>query len=639
MTSDQESDAILPRSLRGRYQLGAPIGAGGMGAVHEVHDLELGRTVALKRIRGGHAPELQARFEAEARALARLEHPNIVRIHAFGWEEDGPWMLMERLEGLPLDQLPRMPDAQERMLEAAAGLQAMHAEGLVHRDVKPSNLLLLADRSRVVLLDFGIVRDLSRVTRTRTGLVMGTLGYIAPEVLEGLPATPAADWYSWGVTLFELLEGRLPHSPAEALDRARGREPPGIEFRVIDPDGAAARALGACLERDPLRRPRGLGDLRRLLCAEGTGEGAPAEVGEPAPARVAGTTRIARPRAPRRRILWVLPPVAAALLLASRPARPPAGIPEVEVVEDRPLPEILRRVWRGPEPLPRRADPLAARSLRALQEARDLRDALLPDVAALATGAGGDLLEKVRALAESPHTRRDLDAILAPGGRRLGVAWDLAIRSAEAREDSSEWLAVVFARLGAEVSPFLYSREFRVGEPPGSGGAAETTPPAAFLRALRSSLNRGVGARLGIEVARGARAAEYRLWDRATEPGSAGGAFARERRNVALYEWVRAASLPVDPGELGRIWATRRDMVLAAPGEFRPWLVLGFARGLARVGDVPGVTEEDRSWVLETLRRARPRLPDPARGEAARLLRTSEVRGGGAGTAGARPPR
>ncbi|MFI5713623.1 protein kinase [Kribbella sp. NPDC051620] len=219
------SPGKLGELVAGRYRLGDPVGRGGMGAVYRAKDELLGRDVAIKMLlptREG--PEAQARFRREARAAAMICDPYVVATYDFGPHQDGYFLAMELVEGHPLSvelnwRGPLDPDwAVEIVRQAAAGLAAAHQHGLVHRDIKPGNLLV-TDDGLVKVADFGVVRILgdTTTTLTATGQVVGTTHYLAPERAIGKPAGAASDVYALGCVLYELLTG---HPPFQAEDAA-----------------------------------------------------------------------------------------------------------------------------------------------------------------------------------------------------------------------------------------------------------------------------------------------------------------------------------------------------------------------------------------------------------------------------------
>ena len=187
-----------------------------MGTVYRARDPVLDRPVALKTISAELAanPEFLGRFHREARAAARLTHPNIVTIYELGDVSGTPYIAMELLEGLdlveamsPADRLP-VDDKLRIMVEVCRGLDYAHKRGVIHRDVKPANVRLLADGT-VKLLDFGIAR-LGESTLTQTGILLGTPSYLAPEVVSGGRVDLRADMWAVGIILYELLSGQRP---------------------------------------------------------------------------------------------------------------------------------------------------------------------------------------------------------------------------------------------------------------------------------------------------------------------------------------------------------------------------------------------------------------------------------------------
>ncbi|MBX5490326.1 MAG: protein kinase [Chloroflexi bacterium] len=205
--------------LAGRYQLNARVGVGGMAIVYDGEDLLLGRRVAVKLLQPALAsdPAFRARFANEARAAAALAHPNVVAVYDVGEEAGTPFLVMEFVEGESLrERLQRagpLPVREVVRIGAAVAdaLAAAHERGLVHRDVKPANILLTPD-GRVRLADFGIAQALGAESATRTGTLFGSIHYLAPELIRGEAATPSADIYALGVVLYEMATGRVPYT-------------------------------------------------------------------------------------------------------------------------------------------------------------------------------------------------------------------------------------------------------------------------------------------------------------------------------------------------------------------------------------------------------------------------------------------
>jgi serine/threonine-protein kinase len=257
----------------GRYKLTRRIGKGGMGEVWRAHDRALGRDVALKILSPEHGkhPAAIARFEREIQATAELNHPNVVRIHDWGVTDDGVWYYaMEVLDGVDLATLVKrggpLPPALVVHLgvEAARGLAEAHARGIVHRDVKPGNLLVVTGADgleHVKLLDFGVARlDGDDAGITLAGAIIGTPGFIAPEVISGAAGGVPADVYGLAATLFFALTGKPPR------DAGPGTPPSALVAGIpADLDDAIVRALDA----DPARRQRGADELGIDLGATG----------------------------------------------------------------------------------------------------------------------------------------------------------------------------------------------------------------------------------------------------------------------------------------------------------------------------------------------------------------------------------
>ncbi|HET6795365.1 MAG TPA: serine/threonine-protein kinase, partial [Acidimicrobiales bacterium] len=215
------TSTTAPRLLAGRYRIDRLVARGGMGEVWSGVDERLGRQVAVKLLRPelGADPQVRRRFEAEARAAAGLVHPNVVAVFDAGEHEGDAFLVMECLPGTSLRDVlaegPLGPQAARSLAADVLGaLAAAHSAGLVHRDVKPGNILLAPD-GRWKVADFGIAKTLTAAADsedlTATGLVVGTPSYLAPERIDGRAATAASDVYSTGVVLYEALTGRKPN--------------------------------------------------------------------------------------------------------------------------------------------------------------------------------------------------------------------------------------------------------------------------------------------------------------------------------------------------------------------------------------------------------------------------------------------
>lgn len=313
-----------------RYLLERRIAVGGMGEVWEASDTRLGRGVAVKVLRPelGDDPEFLHRFRIEARTVASLDNPGIAAVHDYG-EDEGPngrrtaYLVMELVRGEPLSTLishgPIDADETLRLIEDAAwALQAAHERGFVHRDVKPGNILVRTD-GVVKLTDFGIAKAADAVPVTRSGMVMGTAHYIAPEQASGAEAGPASDVYSLGIVGYECLAGLRPFraDSAVAVAMMQVREaPPPLPASV--PAGAR-ELIEAALVKDPTQRYGTGGEFALAVAAVRRGEPLPplgSVTGAIAPPRTPSTPSRAAPRATSK----------AAPASASFPAPPPSPL-------------------------------------------------------------------------------------------------------------------------------------------------------------------------------------------------------------------------------------------------------------------------------------------------------------------------
>ena len=248
--------------LGGRYRLEGLLGAGGMADVHRALDLRLNRPVAVKLFRPGTDPDGERRFAEEARTLAGLRHPGLVAVHDYAVERGRADLVMELVDGPTLAQeLTREPyDAESATrvgLELARVLAYVHGEGVVHRDVKPSNVLVDHD-GRMRLADFGIARLAGSSGMTSADLDVGTPAYLAPEQVRGEPAGPPADVYALGLLLLEALSGRKVYEGDgwAAAERRLDHRPP-VPADLPEPLRSTLRAM---TDPDPERRP----DARRV---------------------------------------------------------------------------------------------------------------------------------------------------------------------------------------------------------------------------------------------------------------------------------------------------------------------------------------------------------------------------------------
>ncbi len=255
----------------GRYRVERELGRGGMATVFLAHDEELRRPVALKVLAEHLAGDdtFRARFIREAKLAGRLSHPNVVQVYDAGETDEQPFIVMEYVSGKTLAECGRL--APERVVslgvQACAGLQHAHEAGLVHRDVKPGNLLL-RDDGVLKIADFGIARAAEATRHTQVGTLLGTAAYLAPEQIAGEDATTASDVYSLGAVLYELLTGRPPFR-FDSLAELAAKQTEG----VITPVGDLAPAVPAELEaavmhalaRDPQFRPASAAELGQEL--------------------------------------------------------------------------------------------------------------------------------------------------------------------------------------------------------------------------------------------------------------------------------------------------------------------------------------------------------------------------------------
>jgi hypothetical protein len=295
----------------GPYEILAPLGAGGMGEVYRARDTRLGREVALKILPAEVAndPSRRQRFEQEARAVAALNHPNIVAVFDVG---EG-YMVSELVEGEPLSGLKApLRRTLDIVGQIASGLAAAHAAGIVHRDLKPANILLTRD-GRVKILDFGLAKLHAQraaaaaetaAVNTEPGMVMGTVGYMSPEQVRGLEVDHRSDIFSFGLILYELLTGERAFAGETSADTLRAilrEEPPELPDTV---PVALREIVAHCLEKEPGDRFQTAHDLAFAL----------------ATLAQSGSQRIAAPvverRSPWLRLAWIAAAAQAALAIA-----------------------------------------------------------------------------------------------------------------------------------------------------------------------------------------------------------------------------------------------------------------------------------------------------------------------------------
>ncbi|MEZ0093735.1 Stk1 family PASTA domain-containing Ser/Thr kinase [Streptacidiphilus sp. EB129] len=354
-------DPLLGRMLDARYRVEQRIAVGGMATVYRGLDTRLDRVIALKVMHAGLAsdPEFTARFIREAKAVARLSHPNVVNVFDQGNDGSAVFLAMEYVPGWTLRDLLRdrgaltPRTALDIMEPILAALGAAHRSGLVHRDVKPENVLLTED-GRVKVTDFGLVRAVSGESAPTTGQVMGTVSYLAPEQIEQGAADPRTDVYACGILLFEMLTGRKPYTgetPMQVIYQHLSADvpPPSTLVPGLAPELDAITV--AATARDAGRRPADavelLAALQRIRRAL-----APAQLdAEPGPAGLP----VAGASAPER--TTVMPAGTAGTFGpgAMRQLPPDLVMPRRPVPEDRPLPSRAaagrprrRRGWAMP---------------------------------------------------------------------------------------------------------------------------------------------------------------------------------------------------------------------------------------------------------------------------------------------------
>lgn len=365
----QPADPAAADLFDGRYRLGRVLGTGGYARVYEAVDTSLGRTVALKVMVGDSAdPTDAARVRSEIRLLASLSHPSLVTLYDARLSSTPTYLAMELIAGPTLtDVIERGPipvaDAARYGREIAEALSVVHSRGIVHRDVKPSNILLrppahTGERARATLADFGIAALVGATRVTRADTVIGTAAYLSPEQARGMPAAPASDVYSLGLVLLEALTGRRPfggRTPHEAL-AARLVSPPDIPDDLPRPWRTLLARMTAI---DPAERPDAadLGAEFRALPGESmppTPLGATALIDGPAPDELT-RTRILAPvaatprRGGRRRTVIAAGVIAAVLAVGGVAAA--IGLNASAPASDPPLPSL-------PAPLDQHVDDL-----------------------------------------------------------------------------------------------------------------------------------------------------------------------------------------------------------------------------------------------------------------------------------------
>ena len=275
--------------LGGRYAMRSRIAGGGMGEVWEATDHVIGRTVAIKILKDEYMgdPGFLERFRAEARHAALVNHEGIASVFDYGEENGSAFLVMELVPGEALSTILEREGSLSTdktldiVAQTAAALQAAHAAGLVHRDIKPGNLLITPD-GRVKITDFGIARIADQVPLTATGQVMGTVQYLSPEQASGHPASPATDIYSLGIVAYECLAGKRPFTGESQVAIAMAQineQPPPLPATIPEP---VQNLVMAMIAKKPDERPASAAAVARACQALRRGDVAAAAAAVPA---------------------------------------------------------------------------------------------------------------------------------------------------------------------------------------------------------------------------------------------------------------------------------------------------------------------------------------------------------------------
>jgi tRNA A-37 threonylcarbamoyl transferase component Bud32/HAMP domain-containing protein len=266
-----------PQQL-GRYKITEKVGEGAMSVVYKAFDAEINRYIAIKQLRPEivRDPESRTRFLSEARAAGNLIHPNIVTIFDVGEGEQGPYIAMDFLDGPTLEARMRQeskPSLREILdigIQLAEGLDHAHQNGVVHRDVKPSNIILMPGRNMVRITDFGIahIDSADKLSHTVSGTLLGTPQYMSPEQAEGQPVDGRSDLFSVGIILYQLAAGQLPFSAktlASLYMSIVKEDPVPLKKRVPDLPAGLSHAIEKLLNKDPAKRFSSAGELAAVL--------------------------------------------------------------------------------------------------------------------------------------------------------------------------------------------------------------------------------------------------------------------------------------------------------------------------------------------------------------------------------------
>lgn len=292
--------------IAGRYRLERRLGSGGMSTVHLALDQRLERYVAIKLLAEHLAddPAFVSRFQREAQAAAKLIHPNIVQVFDSGLDEQSGqhFIVMEYIEGRSCAEILRdqgwvpVQEAVSIVEQACEGLHYAHRHGVIHRDVKPGNLLRSAE-GQVKLADFGIAKAAEQSSITQVGSVLGTAAYLSPEQARGQDAGPQADIYALGVVAYQLISGRLPYeasSLSELVLLQQERPPPRLDALVAGVTPQLADAVETALALDPAQRFASAAEMAEAIVAGATGQTVPAATQALRTAAVPRTTVLPR---------------------------------------------------------------------------------------------------------------------------------------------------------------------------------------------------------------------------------------------------------------------------------------------------------------------------------------------------------
>lgn len=275
------------RGRLGPYEILSPLGSGGMGEVHRARDRRLDRIVAIKVLKAStlHRPLVRARFDREARAVAQLDHPHICALYDIGHDEGVDFLVMQYLDGETLSsrlqrgQLP-LPEALRYASQITHAIAVAHRRGVTHRDLKPSNIMLVAGSGAAILLDFGLAKltgqdpasDTPAETTTADlsgdGALLGTVRYMAPEVLDRRPADARSDLYSLGAVVYEMVTGRRPFdgdTEARVIAAIMTEEAPRVKELRPEAPVELESLIHTCLAKEPDQRWQDAHDVARQL--------------------------------------------------------------------------------------------------------------------------------------------------------------------------------------------------------------------------------------------------------------------------------------------------------------------------------------------------------------------------------------